>query len=199
MTDSARQFGQATIEVVVGDITTIPVDAIVNAANSQLVGGGGVDGAIHRAGGPDIMRELVDRYGPNRFCPPGSAVITTAGRLPARWVIHAVGPIWRGGSAGEAETLASAYRTSLRLAGEAGASSVSFPAISTGIYGYPADEAARVAVTALVEALQHTPGIRRVLLVAFSERSAEPLRRALAAQDLPAARHLNGGPSSAPG
>ena len=180
MADDRRRVGDATIEVVLGDITTIPVDAIVNAANSQLVGGGGVDGAIHRAGGPEIMRDLADRYGPNRFCPPGGAVITTGGRLPARWVIHAVGPIWRGGSAGEADTLASAYRTSLRLAAEAGATSVSFPAISTGIYGYPAEEAARVATTTLVNALPQIPGIRRVLLVAFSERSAEPLRRALA-------------------
>lgn len=181
MTQSVRTIGPATIEVVVGDITTIPVDAIVNAANSQLIGGGGVDGAIHRAGGPDIMRDLAERYGPNRFCPPGGAVLTTAGRLPARWVIHAVGPIWRGGSAGEADTLASAYRTSLRLAAEAGATSVSFPAISTGIYGYPADQAARVAVATLVDAIPTTPGIRHVLLVAFSERSAEPLRQVLAA------------------
>lgn len=181
MVDAVRQVGEATIALVIGDITTIPVDAIVNAANSQLVGGGGVDGAIHRAGGPEIMRDLAERYGPNRFCPPGGAVITTAGRLPARWVIHAVGPIWRGGSAGEADTLASAYRTSLRLAADAGATSVSFPAISTGIYGYPADQGARVAVAALVDALPEAPGIRRVLLVAFSERSAQPLREALAA------------------
>ena len=180
MAGDVRQVGQATIEVVVGDITTIPVDAIVNAANSQLVGGGGVDGAIHRAAGPAIMRDLADRYGPNRFCPPGGAVITTAGRLPARWVIHAVGPIWRGGSAGEADTLASAYRTSLRLATDVGATSVSFPAISTGIYGYPAEEAARVAATTLINALPDAAAIRRVVLVAFSERSAEPLRRALA-------------------
>lgn len=172
------------IEVVVADITTLPVDAIVNAANSQLVGGGGVDGAIHRAGGPGIMRELVERYGPGRFCPPGSAVVTGAGRLPARWVIHAVGPIWRGGHAGEEETLASAYRESLRLAAELGAASVSFPAISTGIYGYPSELAADVAVTTLAAELgagSPASSIRRVVLVAFSERSVVPLRAALAA------------------
>jgi len=180
VTHSVRTIGESTIEVVVGDITTIPVDAIVNAANPQLAGGGGVDGAIHRAGGPEIMRELVERYGPNRFCPPGGAVVTGAGRLPARWVIHAVGPIWRGGDAGEADTLASAYRGSLRLAADLGATSVSFPAISTGIYGYPADDAARVATATLVKAIAGAPTVRRILLVAFSERSAEPLRRALA-------------------
>jgi len=175
-----RHVGPSTIEVVVGDITTIPVDAIVNAANSELVGGGGVDGAIHRAGGPEIMRELAERYGPHRFCPPGAAVVTSAGRLPARWVIHAVGPIWHGGGAGEADTLASAYRTSLRVAADLGATSVSFPSISTGVYGYPADGAARIALQTLTDALTETPTIRRVVLVAFSERSAEPLRRALA-------------------
>jgi len=180
VTGDMRQIGDATIEVVVRDITTIPVDAIVNAANSQLVGGGGVDGAIHRAGGPEIMRELAERYGEGRFCPPGSAVVTGAGRLPARWVIHAVGPVWRGGQAGEADTLASAYRASLHLAKDLGASSVAFPAISTGIYGYPADEAARVAVRAIADALATAPTVERVLLVAFSERSAGPLRDALA-------------------
>lgn len=179
MTLTTRRVGNSTIEVVVGDITTMPVDAIVNAANSALAGGGGVDGAIHRAGGPAIMRELVTRYGADRHCPAGSAVVTAAGNLPARWVIHAVGPVWRGGGAGEAETLAAAYATSLRLARDLGTAAVSFPAISTGVYGYPPDLAAAIAVTAISTELQAGPPPDRVLLVAFSDRSAIPLARAL--------------------
>jgi O-acetyl-ADP-ribose deacetylase (regulator of RNase III) len=140
------QVGSRTIELRQGDITTVPADAIVNAANSALAGGGGVDGAIHRAGGPTLMAELRDRYGPDRHCPTGSAVHTGAGNLPARWVIHAVGPIWRGGTLGEPELLASAYRTSLRLASELDARTVTFPAISCGVYGYPLDQAASIAV-----------------------------------------------------
>jgi len=135
-----------TLEVVVGDITTIPADAIVNAANSALAGGGGVDGAIHRVGGPEIMADLERRYGRDRQCPTGGAVVTTAGRLPARWVIHAVGPVWRGGGADEAEQLASAHRRALELARELGVSTIAFPAISCGIYGYPPELAAPVAV-----------------------------------------------------
>lgn len=146
-------IGARSLAIVRGDITRIPADAIVNAANSALAGGGGVDGAIHRAGGPAIMADLRARYGPNRHCPTGSAVITGAGDLPARWVIHAVGPVWRGGGAGEAELLASAYRSSLRLAAEAGARTVTFPAISCGIYGYPLPEGARVALTTVHDVL----------------------------------------------
>lgn len=128
-----------------GDITAEAVDAIVNAANEALAPGGGVSGAIHRAGGPAIAEECrrVAR------CPTGRAVATTAGDLPARWVVHAVGPVWRGGGAGEAELLASVYRSSLDVAAAAGARSVAFPAISTGIYGYPLDEATTVAVAAV--------------------------------------------------
>lgn len=140
------QVGSRTIELRQGDITTVPADAIVNAANSALAGGGGVDGAIHRAGGPTLMAELRDRYGPDRHCATGSAVHTGAGNLPARWVIHAVGPIWRGGALGEPELLASAYRTSLRLASELDARTVTFPAISCGVYGHPLDQAASIAV-----------------------------------------------------
>ena len=136
------------LALVQGDITRIATDAIVNAANSALAGGGGVDGAIHRAGGPAIMAELRARYG-GVGCPTGSAVITGAGDLPARWVIHAVGPVWRGGGAGEADLLASAYLTALRLADEADARSVTLPAISCGVYGYPLDTAARVAISAV--------------------------------------------------
>jgi O-acetyl-ADP-ribose deacetylase len=130
------------IEFVVGDLTEQAVDAIVNAANETLLGGGGVDGAIHRAGGPEILAESSRLGG----CPTGDARATTAGRLPARWVIHAVGPVWRGGDAGEAEQLASAHRRALEVARELGARTIAFPAISCGIYGYPPELAAPVAV-----------------------------------------------------
>jgi O-acetyl-ADP-ribose deacetylase (regulator of RNase III) len=145
---SAReaQWHGARVRLLAGDITLASVDAIVNAANSALAGGGGVDGAIHAAGGPTLMAELRERYD---GCPTGSAVVTGAGRLPARWVIHAVGPVWRGGDSGEAELLASAYRSSLDRAAELGARSVAFPAISCGIYGYPLDAAAEVALGAV--------------------------------------------------
>jgi O-acetyl-ADP-ribose deacetylase (regulator of RNase III) len=135
------------LEFVVGDLTLQRVDAIVNAANSALAGGGGVDGAIHRAGGPEIMAECRALGG----CATGEAKATTAGELPARWVIHAVGPVWHGGGAGEPEQLASAHRRSLEIAAELGARSVAFPAISCGIYGYPAELAAPVAVAAARE------------------------------------------------
>jgi O-acetyl-ADP-ribose deacetylase (regulator of RNase III) len=132
------------LELHEGDITDQAVDAIVNAANSHLAGGGGVDGAIHRRGGPEIMAETRRRY--PQGCPTGSAVISGAGQLPAKHVIHAVGPIWRGGHAGEAEQLASAYRRSLELAAENGCRQVAFPSLSTGAYGYPIDQASRVAL-----------------------------------------------------
>jgi len=154
-----------TIELTIGDITAVTVDAIVNAANSSLAGGGGVDGAIHRAGGPAIMAELRSRYGPDRHCATGSAVVTGAGLLPARWVIHAVGPIWRGGASGEEELLNSAYRTSLHLAAELGARTIAMPAISTGIYGYPLEEGARVAIQATGECLASETSIERVVFV----------------------------------
>jgi O-acetyl-ADP-ribose deacetylase (regulator of RNase III) len=157
-----------TLALVRGDITRIRADAIVNAANAALAGGGGVDGAIHRAGGPSIMAELRARYG-DRGCPTGSAVVTEAGALPARWVIHAVGPIWRGGGEGEAELLASAYRASLALAEEAGARSVTLPAISCGVYGYPLDEAAPIAVAAVARHLRHAAhSVERATFVLFS-------------------------------
>ena len=162
--DSLEVKGR-TIELVEGDITAIPADAIVNAANSALAGGGGVDGAIHRAGGSEVMADLEARYGRDRTCPTGSAVVSAAGQLPARWVVHAVGPVWRGGRAGEPDLLASAYRTSLQLAAQHGARTVTVPAISLGIYGYPHGLGARVALEAVVEHLAADTPIQRVTFV----------------------------------
>ncbi len=155
------------IEVFRGDITGIRADAIVNAANSLLTGGGGVDGAIHSAGGPEILAEckkIIERQG---CCKTGEAVITTGGKLPARFVIHTVGPVWRGGSKGEAVKLSSCYRNSLNLAVESGCETIAFPNISTGIYGYPKNEAARVAVNTVTDFLRHTSKIKKVFFVCF--------------------------------
>jgi O-acetyl-ADP-ribose deacetylase (regulator of RNase III) len=149
------------IEIVGGDITTQAVDAIANAANEALRGGGGVDGAIHAAAGPELLAELRRRFPDGT--PTGTAVATDAYRLPARWVFHAVGPIWRGGSAGEQDLLAAAYRSCLRLADEIGAASLAFPAISMGIYGYPADDGARVAVRTVLETPTSVSLVRFVL------------------------------------
>lgn len=157
-----------TITFVWGDITRQEVDAIVNAANSSLMGGGGVDGAIHRAGGPSILEECKVIRGEQGECPPGEAVVTGAGNMPARWVIHTVGPVWRGGNQREAETLASCYKTSLALAVERGARTVAFPSISTGAYGYPIEQAARVAVTAVRQAMESLD-LDEVRFVLFSE------------------------------
>ncbi len=150
------------IEFVVGDLTAQPVDAIVNAASTALLGGGGVDGAIHRAGGPAILAESRLLGG----CDTGDAKATTAGRLPARWVIHAVGPVWRGGSAGEADLLASAHRRALEVARDLGARTVAFPAISCGIYGYPPELAAPVALEAVRPSEDDFETIRFVFLSA---------------------------------
>ena len=167
------------IRLVQGDITRVAVDAIVNAANSALAGGGGVDGAIHRVGGPEVMADLEHRYGRGRHCPTGRAVVSVAGQLPARIVIHAVGPIWRGGSAGEADLLASAYRTSLDVAAGEGARSVAFPSISTGIYGYPVDLAAAVALqTVDAWIAEHPDALESVTFVLFSSDTLEAFERA---------------------
>jgi O-acetyl-ADP-ribose deacetylase (regulator of RNase III) len=165
------------IELVRGDITEQLVDAIVNAANSSLLGGGGVDGAIHRAGGPEILAECRLLGG----CGTGDAKATTAGRLPARYVIHTVGPVWRGGTDGEPELLASCHRRSLELAAELGCRSVAFPAISTGIYGYPVELAAPVAIAAVRESV--APPVEQVRFVLFSEGHLAAFERALAAVD----------------
>jgi O-acetyl-ADP-ribose deacetylase (regulator of RNase III) len=168
-------LGDAVLRLTKGDITEQDADAIVNAANSGLVGGGGVDGAIHRAGGPAIM-EQCRRIG---GCRTGDAVLTTGGDLKAKYVVHAVGPRWRGGGAGEEELLASAYRRSLEVAQGAGAASVAFPSISTGAYGYPVALAAAVALRTVVEYLTKSSGIRDVTFVLFSDEDVSIYEEAL--------------------
>ncbi len=163
-----------------GDITRVAVDAIVNAANSALAGGGGVDGAIHRAGGPEIMRELDQIRSEIGRCPTGSAVATSAGKLPAKHVFHAVGPVYRDGRRGERELLASCHRKCMELAEEHGAAVVSFPAISTGVYGYPLDEAAGIALGTVVEHWKRPDSrVREVIFVLFGTAAYEAFERAL--------------------
>jgi O-acetyl-ADP-ribose deacetylase (regulator of RNase III) len=169
--------GKTRLEICVADLTTLDVDAIVNAANQSLLGGGGVDGAIHRAAGPELLAECRALGG----CATGSAKITRGYRLKARHVIHAVGPVWEGGHMGEEEALTSCYRTALTLAADHGLASVAYPAISTGIFRFPADRAARIAVGTVASEIAHAPrGLQRVVFCCFSPDSAERHRNTFA-------------------
>jgi O-acetyl-ADP-ribose deacetylase len=171
-----RRIAGARLDVVVADITTLTVDAIVNAANSSLLGGGGVDGAIHRAAGPALLAACQALGG----CPTGDAKITEGFCLPARRVVHAVGPIWHGGARGEDRALASCYRRAIELCAAGGLVSVAFPAISTGVYRFPADRAAKIAVGIVAESLPIAPSLERVIFCCFSEASARLHEEALA-------------------
>jgi O-acetyl-ADP-ribose deacetylase (regulator of RNase III) len=165
-----------------GDITRVAADAIVNAANSALAGGGGVDGAIHRAGGPEIMRELDGIRRQIGHCPTGSAVATAAGRLPARYVFHAVGPVYRDGRHGEPELLASCYRKCLEMAEERGLRTIGFPSISTGVYGYPLEQAAAVALREVKAHLEKADTkLQQVIIVLFGKRAYEVYARLIQA------------------
>lgn len=165
------------IEILRGDITQTVADAIVNAANSSLMGSGGVDGAIHRAGGPAILEaciQIVNQTGP---CPAGKAVITTAGNLPAKYVIHTVGPVWAGGYKGEPQKLANCYRKALKLAAKNHCRTIAFPNISTGVYGYPKSEAAPIALATIKETLPLVPEIKKVLLVCYDQENFDILKQ----------------------
>jgi len=173
-------INQAKLRIIQGDITNQDTDAIVNAANSSLMGGGGVDGAIHRAGGPAILEECKQIVARQGRLPTGKAVMTAGGNLKARYVIHTVGPIWRGGDEGEPELLASAYQESLKLAMENQLSSISFPSISTGAYGYPVDRASKVAMGVVIASLRHSvTSVREVVFVLFDSQTFRAYSSAL--------------------
>jgi O-acetyl-ADP-ribose deacetylase (regulator of RNase III) len=177
-------MSETRIELIRGDITRLAVDAIVNAANSSLMGGGGVDGAIHRAAGPALHEEctrIAKERGnlPGGPCPAGDAVMTGAGRLPCGKVIHTTGPIWRGGGRGERELLAGCYRKSISLAGASALKTIAFPNIGTGVYGYPKREAARVALETVRKCLEETPEIEKVIFVCFDDENFQIYRELL--------------------
>ncbi|GJQ20795.1 MAG: RNase III inhibitor [Bacteroidia bacterium] len=171
------------IKIVEGDITGLQVEAIVNAANSSLLGGGGVDGAIHRAAGPELLAECRTLGG----CKTGDAKITKGYRLPARWVIHTVGPVWRGGEHGEEELLAGCYRRCFEVARERGITRIAFPSISTGAYGFPVDRACRIALREIAEALERSSELEQAIVVCFDRRTRAAYEAALA--DLKRARN----------
>ncbi len=173
-----RTIGRSALTLMKGDITVQDTEAIVNAANSSLMGGGGVDGAIHRAGGPDILEQCKRVVAEIGSLPAGDAVITTGGRLKAKYVIHTVGPIWRDGKKNESELLESAYRSSLSIAAEKGIKSIAFPSISTGAYRFPIERAAEIALSTVIEFLRNAP-IEEVRFVLFSEEDYGIYARAL--------------------
>lgn len=183
MATLTREIGGVQLEIIVADITTLSVDAIVNAANTSLLGGGGVDGAIHRAAGPELVAECRMLHG----CKTGDAKITNGYRLKAAHVIHTVGPVWNGGTTGEDDLLASCYRRAMELCGTHKLTSVAFPAISTGIYRFPADRAAEIAVRTTVDMLPAAPSVGRVIFCCFSEPSAKLHAEALARHGNPCA------------
>ncbi len=174
------EFQKGRIEVVEGDITKLDADVIVNAANSSLLGGGGVDGAIHRAGGPEILNECRKIIFKTGSCKTGEAVITTAGKLPSKYVIHTVGPVWNGGTKDEPLLLQKCYLNSLQLAVENNCRTIAFPGISTGVYRFPKKEAARIAVSAVHQFLLQTDKIDKVILVCFDEEYENVLKDELA-------------------
>ncbi|AEV97975.1 O-acetyl-ADP-ribose deacetylase [Niastella koreensis] len=159
------------IRLIQGDLTRLEVDAIVNAANTSLLGGGGVDGAIHRAGGPAILEECRAIRAKQGGCEVGEAVITTAGKLPAKYVIHTVGPVWNGGHNGEPDLLANCYRNSLRLAVENGITTIAFPNISTGIYRFPKPEAAAIAITTVQQFIANNKSLKEIFFVCFDDEN----------------------------
>jgi O-acetyl-ADP-ribose deacetylase (regulator of RNase III) len=175
------QIGEAVVRLLQGDITQQDVDAIVNAANSTLLGGGGVDGAIHRAGGPAILAECKKIVAKIGQCDTGEAVITTGGKLRARHVIHTVGPVYHGGQRGEPELLANAYMNSYRIAVENGLKSIAFPSISTGVYGYPIEKASKIALQTIYTLLEEEGGLDEVRFVLFSDKDLDVYRQTAAA------------------
>lgn len=172
------------IKLIKGDITEVNVDCIVNAANNSLLGGGGVDGAIHRAGGPAILEDCRKIIAMQGGCKVGQAVITTAGKLPSRFVIHTVGPVWNGGQKNEKEKLADCYRNSLQVAVDNNCSTIAFPNISTGIYKFPKDEAARIAVDTVFDFLSKEGKIKEVIFVCFDEDNYDFIKRQLSNNSL---------------